>query len=55
MDEEKRLSLFGFLALLAFLAFLAFLIWQIRQQARNVISAEDIERAREIVRRMERV
>jgi len=53
MSEEKsHTSILGFLAFLAFLSFLAFLIWQMRQQAGTLTVAE-IQRAREIARRLE--
>ena len=53
MSEERRsFGLFGIIALLAFLSFLAFIIWQMRQQAGTLTVAE-IQRAREIARRLE--
>ena len=53
MSEEKKYNMLGFLALLAFLSFLAFLIWQIRQQATGTVTVSDIQKARELVRRLE--
>lgn len=53
MSEDKRyFSLLGLLAFFAFLSFLAFMIWQMRQQAGTLTVAE-IQRAREIARRLE--
>jgi uncharacterized membrane protein len=53
MSEKRSFDLFGLIALLAFLSFLAFIIWQIRQQSQATVTAADIQKAREIVRRLE--
>lgn len=54
MSEKRSYSgLFGFLAFLAFLSFLAFVIYQMRQGTAQIVTKEDIERAREIARRLE--
>ena len=49
--EERNFGLLGFFALLAFLGFLALIAWQ-KSQAQTVTAA-DIEKAREMVRRLE--
>jgi len=51
-EDKKYLGLFGLLALLAFLSFLAFLVWQTRQQTLTMVTPEEIEKAREIARRL---
>jgi len=52
MDKDKYLGIFGLLALLAFLSFLAFLVWQTRQQTLSMVTPDEIQRAREIARRL---
>jgi len=49
MTEDKHLYIFGLFALLGFFAFLAYLIYQSRKQE-TIVTTEDIERARQIVR-----
>lgn len=53
MEEKRHFDLFGLLALLAFLSFLAFMVWQMRQQAASMITPAEIEKAREIARRLD--
>jgi len=54
MSEDKKHSgMLGLLAFLAFLSFLAFIVWQIRQQAASTVTVADIQKARELVRRLE--
>jgi protein-S-isoprenylcysteine O-methyltransferase Ste14 len=53
MSERKGYDFLSLLAFLAFLSFLAFLIWQIRQQAASTVTVADIQKARELVRRLE--
>lgn len=51
-EDKKYFSMLGFLAFLAFLSFLALIMWQIHRQAQSMITPEEIEKAREIARRM---
>lgn len=53
MDEHRnRFSLYELLAFLAFLAFLVFIIHIISQQKAAPLTTAEIEKAREIIRRM---
>ena len=53
MEDKKYFSFLGILAFLAFLSFLAFITWQIRQQTASTVTVADIQKARELVRRLE--
>lgn len=53
MEDKKYFGLLGILAFLAFLSFLAFLIWQMRREAQTMITTADIQKARDIIRRIE--
>lgn len=50
VDENKLFSLFGLLALLVLMSFLAYLAW--RSSLTQPLTLEEIERAREIARRL---
>jgi len=53
MEDKKYFGLLGFLALLAFLSFLAYMIWHTRQQITSSVTPAEIQKAREIARRLE--
>jgi len=52
MSERRRFSLYELLAFLAFLAFLVFVIHLINQSRPVTLTTAEIEKAREIIRRM---
>jgi hypothetical protein len=55
MAEKRRSSrIFELVAILAFMAFLAYLIYTLRKESSNLITAQDIEKAREIARSLEK-
>lgn len=52
MEDKRYFDFLGILAFLAFLAFLAVLLWQ-RNTTQPTLTVADIQKAREVVRRLE--
>jgi len=53
MEDRKYYAMLGILAFLAFLSFLSVLVLILRSQNESLVTTADIERARELIRKLE--